>query len=323
MSSGDGTAIPSIGATAYLCPAASSTTTAELSRSAAPAEARMRERLAITHLPYPPPATSNPTSPADTLEPMTLRSAREGRVLRLTIARIDKRNALNLELCRSLVDALSAANADPHTGAVLLEAEGKVFCAGMDLDDATATDAPARTKIHEHLFTFHTWMRKPVVAAVQGPALAGGLGLVANAHVAVAAQGCTMGLTEVRLGMWPFVVYRSIVAAVGPRRALEISLTGRIFGCNEAREYGLVHEVVPPIELDDRATALAELLAGWSPDTIRRGLEFVQHSREMGHEDAGRVAAMMRSENFASPDFAEGVKAFQEKRPALWPSLPR
>ena len=254
---------------------------------------------------------------------MTLRSAREGRVLRLTLARTEKRNALNLDLCRALVDALNDANSDARIGAVLLDAEGKVYCAGMDLEDATAADAASRTKIHEQLFTFHTWMRKPVVTAVQGPALAGGLGLVANAHLAVAAQGCTLGLTEVRLGLWPFVVYRSIVAAAGPRRALEISLTGRIFGSNEAREYGLVHEVVPPIELDDRATALAELLAGWSPETIHRGLEFVQTSGEMGHEDAGRVAAMMRAENFNSPDFAEGVRAFQEKRPPVWPSIPR
>ena len=140
--------------------------------------------------------------------------------------------------------------------------------------------------------------------------------------IAVAAQGCTLGLTEVRLGLWPFVVYRSIVAALGPRRALEISLTGRIFGSNEAREYGLVHEVVPPVELDDRATALAELLANWSPDSVRRGLEFVRESGAMGREDAGRLAAMMRAENFASADFAEGVKAFQEKRPPRWPSVP-
>lgn len=254
---------------------------------------------------------------------MTLRSVREGRVLRLTLTRVEKRNALNLQLCRSIVDAFFAANADDEVGAVLLDAEGRVFCAGMDLDDATAADAPSRTKIHEQLFTYHTWMRKPVVVAVQGPALAGGLGLVANAHIAVAAQGCTMGLTEVRLGLWPFVVYRSIVHAVGPRRALEVSLTGRVFGSNEAREYGLVHEVVPPIELDDRATALAELLAAWSPDTVRRGLEFVHHTSEMGHEDAGRVAAMMRAENFTTADFAEGVRAFQEKRPPQWPSIPR
>jgi len=252
-----------------------------------------------------------------------LATSREGRVQRLTLRRVDKRNALNLAFCQAIVDALTAADSDPRVGAVLLEAEGKAFCSGMDLEDARAADAAARTRIHEQLFTFGAWMHKPVVAAVQGPALAGGLGLVANAHVAVAAQGCTFGLTEIRLGMWPFVVYRSIAAAAGPRRALEISLTGRIFGANEARDYGFLHEVVPPIELDDRATALAELLAQFSPETLRTGLEFVRESSAMSREDAGRVAAMMRAEVFASADFAEGVKAFEEKRPPRWPSVPR
>jgi enoyl-CoA hydratase/carnithine racemase len=252
-----------------------------------------------------------------------LKTQRDGRVQRLTIARAEKRNALNLGLCQAIVEALIAAENDPGIGAVLLEAEGKAFCAGMDLEDARAADAAARTKIHEQLFTFGTWMHKPVVAAVQGPALAGGLGLGANAHVAVAAQGCTFGLTEIRIGMWPFVVYRSIVAAAGPRRALEISLTGRVFGSNEAREYGFVHEVTPLVELDDRATAIAELLSGWSPETLRTGLEFVKESRAMSWEDAGRVAAMTRAEVFASPDFAEGVKAFEEKRSPAWPSLGR
>jgi len=242
--------------------------------------------------------------------------SREGRLLRLTLTRAEKRNALNAELCQAIVEACETN--DPSVGAVLLDAEGKVFCAGMDLTEVRTVD-PAEW--HERLFTLGARMTKPLVVAVSGPALAGGLGLVANAHVAVCAQGSSFGLTEVRIGLWPYVVYRSVVDAVGHRRALELSLTGRIFGPNEALQYGLIHEVVPAIELDDRATAMAQMLANWSPEGIARGLDFVRRSRGLDLAAGGALAARMRAENFASPDFIEGLDAFEGRRPPMWPSL--
>jgi len=242
--------------------------------------------------------------------------SREGRLLRLTLARAEKRNALNAELCQAIVEACETN--DPSVGAVLLDAEGKVFCAGMDLTEVRTVD-PAEW--HERLFTLGARMTKPLVVAVSGPALAGGLGLVANAHVAICAQGSSFGLTEVRIGLWPFVVYRSVVDAVGHRRALELSLTGRIFGPNEALQYGLIHEVVPAIELDDRATAMAQMLANWSPEGVARGLEFVRQSRGLDLASGGALAARTRADNFASPDFTEGLDAFEARRPPVWPSI--
>lgn len=108
---------------------------------------------------------------------------------------------------------------------------------------------------------------------------------------------------------------------MGPRRALELSLTGRIFGVNEALQYGLIHEAVPAIELDDRATAIAQNLANASASSIALGLEFVQRTRGLGQEDGGKLAAEMRSLNFASADFAEGLAAFESRRSPIWPSL--
>jgi enoyl-CoA hydratase/carnithine racemase len=236
-------------------------------------------------------------------------------LLRLTLAREEKRNALNVELCRAIVEACE--DPDSSVGAILLDAQGKVFCAGMDLAEVRTVDP---TSWHERLFTLGARLRKPLVAAVSGPALAGGLGLVANAHVAIAAQGSSFGLTEVRIGLWPFVVYRAMVDAVGHRRALELSLTGRIFGPNEALQYGLIHEAVPSIELDDRATAVAQMLANASPDSIGRGLEFVQRSRGLDLAAGGQLAAQMRAENFNSADFAEGLAAFEGRRAPVWPS---
>jgi enoyl-CoA hydratase/carnithine racemase len=247
--------------------------------------------------------------------------SRDGRVLRVVLNRPEKRNALSFSLCGELLEAFRRADQDREIGAILLGANGKVFCAGMDLDEALGEDAARRTALHEELFTTGVRLTVPVVAAVSGAALGGGLGLAANAHIVVAAQGTTFGLTEIRLGMWPFVVYRAASLALGERRALELSLTGRIFGAQEALQWGLVHQLAPPFELDDRATEIAAAVASWSPEAVRRGLAFVNQARGQGWSEAGALALRLREELFQSADFAEGVRAFREKRTPRWPSL--
>ncbi len=252
---------------------------------------------------------------------MSLEISRTGRLLRVALNRPEKRNALDSALCEALVAALKDADADASIGSILLEGRGEVFCAGMDLDEALQPGAAERTAIHEELFTIGMALGKPLVAAVQGAAYAGGLGLVANAHVVVAAQGTTFGLTEIRIGMWPYVIYRTVCAAIGERRALELSLTSRIFSAADALQYGLIHQVAPQIEYGDRAEDLALKLAGASAETIRAGMEFARRARGLAWKEAGELAREYRRLAFASPDFAEGVKAFKEKRKPEWPSV--
>jgi len=253
----------------------------------------------------------------------SLQISREGRILHLALNRPDKRNALNMDLCRALVEALDEAEADPTVGAILLSGRGKSFCAGMDLDEAlsTAGGADPLHEIHERVFTAGTRMAKPIVAAVQGAALAGGAGLAANCHIVVAAEDATFGLTEIRIGLWPFVIFRSVAAAIGERRATELALTGRIFGAGEAREYGLAHYVTDSAGLIECARKIAHAAAQASPTAIRSGLTFVREARGKGPQEAGALAQRMRNEVFGGADFQEGLKAFHEKRPPHWPSL--
>lgn len=252
---------------------------------------------------------------------MSLEINREGRVLRLTLSRPEKRNALSVELCTQLADAFDSAQSDSGVGAILIDAQGNVFCAGMDLDEVLDADAAERTAIHEKIFTIGARSLKPIIAAVQGPALGGGAGIVANAHVVVAAQGTSFGLTEIRIAMWPFVIFRAIVDAMGERRAMELSLTGRIFSAPDAQQYGLVHEIAPAFELDDRATAIATQIAESSAEAVRNGLEFVHGTRNMTADEAGQTARALRARAFCSADFREGVMAFREKRKPRWPSI--
>jgi enoyl-CoA hydratase/carnithine racemase len=243
----------------------------------------------------------------------------EGRLICIALNRPDKRNALNLKLCRELVQALEAAERDSSVGAILLSGNGKCFCAGMDLGEITEADTDEISSVQEQLFTISVRLGKPLVAAVQNAALAGGTGLAANCHIVIAREDAVFGLTEIRLGLWPFLVFRAMTAAIGERRAVELALTGRIFKAAEAREIGLVHEVTG--NLEERAREVAQGLAESSPTAIRSGLTFVQEARGRDWKSGGEIARRIRDEVFESKDFLEGLQAFREKREARWPSL--
>lgn len=251
----------------------------------------------------------------------SLEISREGRLRRLTLNRAEKRNALNAELTQALHSSIEEAEEDASCGAILIAARGAFFCAGMDLEEVLDPEAHRLHGLHEKLFSIGAKSRKPIVAAIHAPALGGGVGLIAQAHVALAAQGVTFGFAELRIGMWPFMIFRSIVNAIGERRAVELALTTRIFSAADALQWGLIHEVVPPFELEDRAEAVARQLAESSAEAVSWGLSFVEESRSKDQRQAGELAVTFRSESFRSADFEEGVRAFREKRKPDWPSL--
>ena len=252
-------------------------------------------------------------------KPGFLEKTQEGRILRVTLNRPEKRNALNVEICHELVNAIDHANEDHGIGAIVLHANGPVFCAGMDLKEVRYADQVELARIHERLFTTIQRIRTPLVAAVHGAALGGGTGLAANAHILYATPDTRFGLTEIKLALWPVMIFRAVQHAIGERRTVELSLTGREFKAAEALYYGLVTDVVEdPLA---RAMETARQLAASSPIAVGCGLDYVHQVRGRDWDHAGRIGREIRDRLISNPDFKEGTSAFLEKREPHWPSL--
>jgi enoyl-CoA hydratase/carnithine racemase len=190
---------------------------------------------------------------------MKLRTEQDGRLYRIALSSPETRNVIDAEGCRDLLREFHAAEADESVGAILLEADGHIFCAGCEPD--------------EELMSIGRTITKPIVAAVQGVVLSGGLALAANAHAVIAAQGTSFGLTDIREGRSSAAIMSAVAHAIGHRRTLELALTGRIFSTPDALALGLVHHVAPAFELDDRATEVAGGIANANPEAIRAMLK--------------------------------------------------
>ncbi|HEX4901668.1 MAG TPA: crotonase/enoyl-CoA hydratase family protein [Acidimicrobiales bacterium] len=243
-----------------------------------------------------------------------LLSERRGRVLVLTLNRPDQRNALNSELSDALKDALEQLDADAELTAGVLTANGKNFCAGMDLKEFATKGPPmAMGAIYNH-----PW-QKPLIGGVHGPVLAGGLELALVCDLLVAAEGSTFGVPEVK---------RGLLAAGGallrlPARlpyavAMEMSLTGDPISAEEAKQYGLVSKVVPQEQVLDEAVALAERIAANAPLSIAASKQMIRNSAGRTEEEGWAEQGPLAGKIFSSKDSIEGSVAFAEKRTPNW-----
>jgi enoyl-CoA hydratase/carnithine racemase len=250
---------------------------------------------------------------------MDIQAHDDQRVRHIILDRPAKRNALTLEMCKDIVTEVRSSESRGDIGCTLISATGSVFCAGMDLKEAPNADELSQA--HEQLFTLGARAVKPIVIAVNGAALAGGLGLVAQGHVVLASPNAEFGLPEVRIGFWPFVVYRALERALGKRKALELSLTGTLFDVQQALAWGLVHSSHPVAELDDASLAVAQNISNASPMAISLGMQYVRDAEGKSLREAGQIAARLRGHLMASPHYKEGTAAFKEKREPRWPTI--
>ena len=251
--------------------------------------------------------------------PAPLQTALAGGILTLPLDRPDKRNALNAALIESLHRALERADLDAEVRVVALRGAGKDFCAGADLaellesaDRSLAENEAAARRLGE-LFIAIRRIPKPVVAVVQGRALAGGAGLATACDLVVAGAGAQFGYPEIQRGFVPAMVMTILRRLAGERLALDLVLTGRTLGAEEARGAGLVSRVVPDADLDQESGALLQVLAAASATALgftkRLFHELDGASFEDGVALGARVNALVRQ----TPDFRQAIARFLER----------
>ena len=189
-----------------------------------------------------------------------IHAVRDGHVVTLTLNRPAKRNALSAKVRDGLVAELAKAAGDDGVGAVLLAAAGDHFCAGFDLDEIAAADDPAAVFAHANAYHHHVHtFPKPIVAAVRGSAVAGGLDLALMCDIRVAGASARFGQPQVKHGI-P-AAFDLTASVVGDAAARDLCLSGRVIDSADALRIGLVHQVVADADLADVARDLAETIA--------------------------------------------------------------
>ncbi len=246
-------------------------------------------------------------------------------VARLTMNRPDLRNAFNETLISDICVTVGRFHSDPNVRAIVLTGAGKAFSAGADLNmmKRAATYSAAENKDDArrlaHMLHAIYSSPKPTIAHVNGPAMGGGLGLIAACDIAIGADNAFFALSEVRLGLIPAVISPFVIEAIGARQARRYFVTGERFDAAQARDIGLLHSVRPAGELDDAVTEVLDSILSCGPVAQHEAKRLIRSvaNRVIDHnildETAGGIARIR-----ASAEGKEGVTSFLEKRKPYW-----
>ncbi|HET9802815.1 MAG TPA: enoyl-CoA hydratase-related protein [Candidatus Acidoferrum sp.] len=253
----------------------------------------------------------------------TLLLEHEGPVAKITFNRPEKRNAISAKMICDLLAALDEIEKD-RSRVVLMTGAGSAFCAGMDLEMLQAIgqqsaqenqdDSRRMARMFRRIWSFP----KPMIAAVNGHALAGGCGIATLCDFTIAVPEAKFGYTEVKIGFLPAIVSVFLTRQIGDKRARDLLLTGRMVLAEEAKQLGLVTEIVPAEKLMARCAELAEQLIAASPSSLLRAKRLLT-SAEAASVDADLERAVLENARIrCTPDFKEGLASFLEKRKPIW-----
>lgn len=251
--------------------------------------------------------------------------AQDGPVVRVTLNRPDVRNAFNEDLIADLTTWASTTDASAGRVAVL-SGEGPVFCAGADLKwmsrmvDYSHEDNVRDARALGAMFDALNALPIPLIGRIQGAALGGGAGLAAICDIVVAADDAVFGFTETKLGILPAVISPYVVAKIGQSAARELFLTAARFSAARAREIGLVHAVVPAVDLDNTIDAYVRELVTSAPRAIAGAKSLIGKVAGRSPRDVADLTAETIAAHRVSDEGQEGMRAFLAKRKPSWTS---
>lgn len=248
----------------------------------------------------------------------TLYDVRDGAAW-ITLNRPQNRNALSAVLVNELYGHLQAALADPAARCIVITGSGPAFCAGADLKSppGSAVDGKAGISLSEILEAILE-SPKPVIAAVNGAAFAGGLGLVGASDIVVIADDVQCSFSEVRIGVIPAVIAVVCVPKLGTHHAMKLFLTGERFTGAQAVEMGLAHRVVAADSLRAAVQEEIEMIRLGGPVAVAECKKLVRRVQQLPVHDGLRDMGEWSRRVFQSPEAAEGIASFREKRKPSW-----
>jgi len=242
----------------------------------------------------------------------------------ITLNREERRNSLNEEVVRTIDRAIVDAVASNEVRAIVLTGAGdKAFCAGADLAKNAkgavfAVDYSQPQHYIVELFKRIEECTLPVIARVNGHAMAGGFGILCACDMAVAADDIRFGTTEPKIGMTPMMILPYMMRVLPPRQLQEMCITGEPFAAEQLLDWGIVNYLVPRAELDAKLDWLLSRIVDKSPTALRIGKQGFHAMRDMNLRQALEYAQVMIPVMASTEDAKEGMKSFQEKRAPLW-----
>ena len=239
-------------------------------------------------------------------------------IMKLTLNRPEKKNALNNVMMDELNYALAYAKQENSIRVVVIAAEGDIFCAGADLTREKSQSNVPKIEGVDDISLSLRHLYKPVICKIQGSVLAGALLIVTNATHAIAVKDAKFSAPEIHRGLWPFMVMAGLFRVMPKRVGLDFIMRGQPISSSEAEKWGLINKSVDKINLDDAVNSLAEELASLAPETMQFGLEAYEKQDSKSFDEALPYLQKQIAKCFEGKDAKEGIAAFLEKRKPNW-----